>query len=188
MCLPTNDGRPRSVGWLAPAALLATAALWLLPAAHAADTGKPPAGEEYITASAGGAVHPPTPGPDRRADEGKGPFHRLVIRGATLIDGTGAPPLGPVDIVVEQDRIVRIASVGYPKVPIKEKRRPEKGDYAENLDSITRAVSPYVTFTLSEFNRFRLQYENLTVPGDANEHRVFLQWTVILGPHGAHAF
>src|SRR3712207_7635307 len=30
---------------------------------------------------------------------------RLVIRGATLVDGTGAPPLGPVDIVVEGNRI-----------------------------------------------------------------------------------
>ena len=54
--------------------------------------------------------------------------------------------------------------------------------------SITRAISPYITFTLSEFNRFRLQYENRQVPGDDIEHRLFFQWTVILGPHGAHAF
>ena len=32
--------------------------------------------------------------PNRRADEGKGPFKTLVIRGVTLIDGTGAPPQG----------------------------------------------------------------------------------------------
>jgi len=32
---------------------------------------------------------------------GEGPYDRLVIRGATLIDGTGAPPRGPVDIVIE---------------------------------------------------------------------------------------
>ncbi len=74
---------------------------------------------------------------------------------------------------------------------------PEKSDETITLQdgtsrtvgtSITRAVSPYVTFTLSEFNRFRLQYENKTLPGDDTEHRVFFQWTVILGPHGAHAF
>jgi hypothetical protein len=39
--------------------------------------------------------------PDREAAEGEGPFERLVIRGATLIDGTGGPPRGPVDIVIE---------------------------------------------------------------------------------------
>ena len=33
------------------------------------------------------------PAPNRA--EGEGPFDRLIIRGATLIDGTGAPPRGP---------------------------------------------------------------------------------------------
>jgi hypothetical protein len=33
------------------------------------------------------------PGPDRA--EGEGPFKRLVIRGATVIDGAGGPPRGP---------------------------------------------------------------------------------------------
>ncbi|MFB3126326.1 MAG: hypothetical protein ACE1Z8_02470, partial [Candidatus Acidiferrales bacterium] len=36
--------------------------------------------------------------------EGEGPFDRLILRGATLIDGTGAPAIGPVDIVVERNR------------------------------------------------------------------------------------
>ena len=36
-----------------------------------------------------------TPAPNRRADEGRGPFKTLVIRGVMLIDGTGAPPTGP---------------------------------------------------------------------------------------------
>jgi len=65
------------------------------------------------------------PGPDRREGEGAGPFERLIIRGATLIDGTGAPPVGPVDIVVEYGRIRSIQSVGYPGAPIREARRPE---------------------------------------------------------------
>ena len=66
------------------------------------------AGEEVIhvyTTRFG--LHPAAAAPPRA--EGVGPFARLVIRGATLIDGTGAPPVGPVDIVVEQDRIVREA-------------------------------------------------------------------------------
>src|SRR5205085_9530107 len=58
--------------------------------------------------------------PDRRPGEGDGPFARLIIRGATLVDGTGAPPVGPVDIVIEGNRIKEIRSVGFPRVPIKE--------------------------------------------------------------------
>ena len=32
------------------------------------------------------------PAPARKPGEGLGPFHTLIIHGATLIDGTGAPP------------------------------------------------------------------------------------------------
>lgn len=65
----------------------------------------------------------------RGPGEGDGPFGRLVIRGATVIDGTGAPPRGPVDIVVEGDRIVQVVSVGFPGVPIDDRRRPEAGEH-----------------------------------------------------------
>ncbi|MCS6975285.1 MAG: amidohydrolase family protein [Cyclobacteriaceae bacterium] len=57
--------------------------------------------------------------------EGEGPFPQLIIRGVTLIDGTGAPPIGPVDIVVRQNRIERIAVVGFPGVPTAPERRPK---------------------------------------------------------------
>jgi hypothetical protein len=57
--------------------------------------------------------------------EGEGPWPQLILRGATLINGTGAPPIGPVDIVVEKNRIVQIANVGYPGVPINNERRPK---------------------------------------------------------------
>ena len=60
------------------------------------------------------------PAPDRQEGEGEGPFERLIIRGATLIDGTGAPPVGPVDIVIENNRITKVESVGYPGLPIDE--------------------------------------------------------------------
>ena len=66
-----------------------------------------------------------TPAPARGADEGKGPFQTLVIRGAILIDGTGAPPQGPVDIVVEQNRIKAIRQAGTPGVPLKPGREPK---------------------------------------------------------------
>ena len=59
-----------------------------------------------------------------RGSEGDGPFERLIVRGATLVDGTGAPPVGPVDIVIEGDRIVEVRSVGAPGVPIRPGGRP----------------------------------------------------------------
>ncbi len=65
------------------------------------------------------------PAPDRRPDEGEGPFERLIIRGAIMIDGTGAPPMGPVDIVVEGNKIAEIVGVGTPKVPIDSASRPQ---------------------------------------------------------------
>lgn len=68
------------------------------------------------------------PAPPRAASDGGGPYKRLVIRGITVIDGTGAAPLGPVDVVVEGNRIVDVVSVGVPHVPIREKGRPAKGE------------------------------------------------------------
>ncbi len=64
------------------------------------------------------------PAPDRGSDEGQGPFDRLIIRGATVIDGTGAPPIGPMDIVIEGNRIVSVRGVGVPAVEIDSTRRP----------------------------------------------------------------
>ena len=57
-------------------------------------------------------------------DEGEGPFQRLVLRGVYMIDGTGAPAQGPVDIVIENDRIVEIAVVGFPRLEIDPDERP----------------------------------------------------------------
>ena len=81
------------------------------------------------------AQEQPTPIPDAppRA-EGEGPFDRLILRGATLIDGSGAPPIGPVDIVVEGNRIAEIKSVGFPGVAIDPKRRPGKRPGDRELD------------------------------------------------------
>lgn len=58
-------------------------------------------------------------------NEGDGPYPQLIIRGVTLINSTGSPPLGPVDIVVENNRIARIVGVGSPGQPINAARRPK---------------------------------------------------------------
>ena len=55
----------------------------------------------------------------------EGPFEQLIIRGVTLINGNGSPPLGPVDVVIEKNIIKSIKTVGYPGVEINERRRPK---------------------------------------------------------------
>ncbi|BAK66499.1 putative hydrolase [Sphingobium sp. SYK-6] len=64
--------------------------------------------------------------------EGVGPYKRLVLRNAIMIDGTGAPAQGPVDIVISGDRIAEIKSIGAPKA-IVESQRAAKGDYEIDL-------------------------------------------------------
>jgi imidazolonepropionase-like amidohydrolase len=46
--------------------------------------------------------------PARTADQGMGPFGTMAIRGVMLIDGTGGPPAGPTNIIVEGNRIARV--------------------------------------------------------------------------------
>lgn len=72
--------------------------------------------------------------PDK--DRGEGPYKRLILRGGIMVNGEGAPAQGPVDIVIENDRIKRIVSVGHPGVPIKENKRPraKAGDKEINVE------------------------------------------------------
>ncbi len=80
------------------------------------------------------------PAPDRRADEGHGPHRTMVIRGAMLIDGTGAPPNGPVDIVIEGNKIASIRSAGTPGLPLRQNRPPQNADY--EIDATGMYVLP----------------------------------------------
>ncbi|MGF1461988.1 MAG: amidohydrolase family protein [Maricaulaceae bacterium] len=80
------------------------------------------------------------PAPDRPADEGAGPYDRLVIRGASLIAGTGAPPQSPVDIVIKNNIITEIVSVGYPGLPIPIENRPPPADH--EIDASGHYVLP----------------------------------------------
>lgn len=66
--------------------------------------------------------------------EGDGPWTQLIIRGVTLINSTGAPPVGPVDIVVEKNRIVQIATVGSPGLSINNDRRPKLKEGGKELN------------------------------------------------------
>jgi imidazolonepropionase-like amidohydrolase len=79
------------------------------------------------------------PAPARQSNEGRGPFPKLVIRGVTLIDGTGSPPYGPVDIVIENNRIADILVAGTPGLPLQTDRLPRG---AEELDATGMYVLP----------------------------------------------
>ncbi|MEM7582417.1 MAG: amidohydrolase family protein [Acidobacteriota bacterium] len=80
------------------------------------------------------------PAPPRA--EGEGPYEQLILRGGTLINGTGSPPIGPVDIVVEGNRIVAVRSVGNPGVPIDPDRRPKATGTGRELDISGMYVLP----------------------------------------------
>lgn len=59
-----------------------------------------------------------------------------------MINGNGAPPIGPVDIVIENNKIVKVQVVGYPGVAISENRRPKlEGDGME-IDAEGMYVMP----------------------------------------------
>ena len=65
--------------------------------------------------------------------EGEGQFAQLIIRGVTLINGNGAPPIGPVDIVIEKNRIVQVASAGSPHMP-PGKNRPKLKEGGQRIE------------------------------------------------------
>ena len=72
----------------------------------------------------------------------EGPYSQLIIRGATLINGNGAPPIGPVDITVEQNKIVGIDVVGYPGVAIDDAKRPVLKKGGKEIDAHGQYVLP----------------------------------------------
>ena len=51
----------------------------------------------------------------------QGPYEQLILRGITLINGNGAPPIGPVDIEIKKNIITKVQVVGYPGVSEKKK-------------------------------------------------------------------
>ena len=120
----------------------ALAALLLLPASDAISAQQRPAARATAPDTSESLRQErksdPRPAPARH--EGEGPFPKLIIRGVTLIDGTGAPPRGPVDIVIENNRITRVVSVGYPFAKIDTAERP-KGP-AREIDGSGMFVMP----------------------------------------------
>ncbi len=80
------------------------------------------------------------PAPDRR--EGDGPYDQLILRGVTVVNGTGAPAFGPADIVIEGERIAEVKVVGNPGLPIDPDRRPQLRDGGREIDLAGHTVLP----------------------------------------------
>ncbi|WP_241262997.1 amidohydrolase family protein [Parahaliea mediterranea] len=78
---------------------------------HLVLAGQPEPGEEVIDQVAQLGIPAPEVAPPSGAER-SGPYRRLVIKNANMIDGTGAPVQGPVTIVVENDRIVELRGGG----------------------------------------------------------------------------
>lgn len=57
------------------------------------------------------------PTPVRGANEGEGQFDKLVIWGAYVLDGTGAPASGPQNIVIEKNKITQITRANMNQRP-----------------------------------------------------------------------
>lgn len=90
------------------------------------------------------------PTPRRGPNEGGGPYDRFVIWGATVIDGTGAPPYGPMNIVVEGDNIVDIERANP-------KKRPEKADRV--IDARGMYVTPGFIDTHDHIGGKKIDYD-----------------------------
>jgi hypothetical protein len=80
------------------------------------------------------------PAPAR--NEGDGPYSQLILRGVTVINGTGSPAFGPADVVIEGNRIVDVRSVGAPGSPIKPEDRPKLKAGGREMDLGGHYVMP----------------------------------------------
>lgn len=76
------------------------------------------------------------------AKEGDGPYTQLILRGGILVNGTGTPAYGPVDIVVENNRIVSISVVGFPGAKIDPERRPKLKEGGKELNCEGKYILP----------------------------------------------
>jgi hypothetical protein len=74
--------------------------------------------------------------------EGDGPQAQLILRGVILVNGTGSPAFGPVDLVIEGNRIAEVKLVGSAGAPIKPENRPALKAGGRELDLAGHYVLP----------------------------------------------
>ena len=93
-------------------------------------------------AGAAAAPQPPKVAPAPARQEGDGPYSQLILRNATVINGTGAPAFGPADIVIEGNRIVQVMSVGAPGGAKEDPKRPKLAAGGREIDLRGHYVMP----------------------------------------------
>ena len=76
--------------------------------------------------------------PDRTS--GEGPFNKLIIRGVTIINGNGSPARGPMDVIVEGNKITSIRGAGYLNMPLD----PDRGPEIQPGDKVIEAEGMYL--------------------------------------------
>jgi hypothetical protein len=78
------------------------------------------------------AFSAPEPIADR--ERGEGPFERLILRGVIIVNGEGAPPVGPMDVLIEGNRIAQIRNLGlYQPIPEAKRIPVLPGDHVMEL-------------------------------------------------------
>ena len=78
--------------------------------------------------------------PERK--EGEGPYSQLILRNVTIIEGTMAPPISPVDIVIEGTRIKSIHLVNAVGSSAYSKDKPELKPGGREIDGTGLYVMP----------------------------------------------
>ncbi len=63
--------------------------------------------------------------PDR--ERGDGPYQRLLLRGVIVVNGEGAPPVGPMDVLIEGNKISQMRNLGI-VTPVPESARIPVGE------------------------------------------------------------
>ena len=143
---------------------------------------------------------PEDPHGGSRALSGMDLTYRYQPLGSTLHQGLtiGAELFGNSERMERESGFRRMFALGgYAYAEAKLNREWAAGLLYDNAPSLaspgkkTHSYSPFLTWTLSEFNRLRLQYSYLDdkVRDDKAErgHQFFLQWTTVLGSH-THGF
>jgi len=81
-----------------------------------------------------------------------------------------------MDIVIENNKIVKVQNVGYPGIPINESKRPQKGDY--EIDAAGMYILPgFVDLHIHSGNQFK-------APDAEYTYKLFERGTEIAEKHG----
>ncbi len=118
--------------------ILAFTAIHLAQSHWAYASGRAQEGEEIISSILAMGANAPAIAP-LSGEESLGRFKHLVIANAMVIDGTGAPPQGPLSIHIKNDRITEISGVGVTSMHL---NGAEYDDDVKVIDAAGKYVLP----------------------------------------------